>query len=451
MNRVINPIIPKPFSPLVDPNVRRIVEESGRSAGKSTTNENVAIALMLSARRNNIWYCRAEKGDIRTSIYNSFIATLNAIGTEDLFTCKLSPMEITCRTTGAKCYFSGINGKTRDDLNATKGFVPQNRTLAMFILDEANEVKSYQHVRAAETTANKFLLPYGKIVYAYNPPVSRKHWANLEFPRMVREGATRIHSTWQDIRRLLNSSTIEEIELMQANDPRHYAYWYGGEIVNLEGRVIWSFDRAKHLLPLGALQRRIGRNIYYQPVQMFYGVDSGVLSDATAISAWALFPDGKLIKLGTFYLDIAKERRMSGANGISHTDQVILMADWRRAFKKRMADYGVIVPGADNERWCFDGAALTQDLMLEWRKTMGAEAGSCVAVTNKDIERDNARLVNSYKSGMLEILDVPDNLVSVEEMENFCYDDQNEIPEGQSDHTIDADKYATYEYYYHFL
>lgn len=76
---------------------------------------------------------------------------------------------------------------------------------------------------------------------------------------------------------------------------------------------------------------------------------------------------------------------------------------------------------------------------------------NCVAVTNKDIERDNARLVNSFKSGMLLILDTPDNAVSIEQLENFCYDDNNEIPEGQADHTIDADKYATYEYYYHFI
>lgn len=54
--------VPKPFAPLLDPNVRRIIEESGRSSGKSTTNETVAVAKMLQSRRNNIWYCRAEKG-----------------------------------------------------------------------------------------------------------------------------------------------------------------------------------------------------------------------------------------------------------------------------------------------------------------------------------------------------------------------------------------------------
>ena len=53
--------------------------------------------------------------------------------------------------------------------------------------------------------------------------------------------------------------------------------------------------------------------------------------------------------------------------------------------------------------------------------------------------------------GQLSILDLPENQISVQEMETFARDEENEIPEGQSDHTIDADKYATYEYYYNFL
>lgn len=440
--------IPKEYRSLLDPNVRKIVERSGRTTGKSTTNETVAIKLTLESKYNNILYMRAEQRDLR-DIFNSTLATIQSLNADDLFGYSVSPFRIWCKRTGATIYFRGVNGKTKDDLTATKGFVPlPNRTLAMAILDEANEVKCFDHVRAAETTANKFLLPYGKIVYAYNPPPSLKHWANHEFQKMVDDGATIIHSTWESIRKLLNPATIETIEEMRRNDPVHYAYWYEGELVNMEGRVIWSFDRAKHLLPLSELQKSIGRNIYYQPVSMFYGVDSGITSDATAVSAWGIYPDGKLIKLGTFFLDIRKERRMTGMKGISHTDQVRFMYDWYKEFRKRMASFGIMVSDPPKERWCFDGAALTQDLMLEWRKSTGFQT---VAVTNKDIERDNARLVNSYKSGMLNILDIEENKVSVEEMETFSYDDNNEIPEGQSDHTIDADKYATYEYYYHFI
>ncbi len=440
-------IIPKQFKPLLDPNVRKIIEVSGRSTGKSTTNETVALSLALQSKYNNILYMRAEHHDLR-EIFNSMLSTMQALDLEKYFYCKTSPFEMRCKKTGAIIYFRGVNGKTDSDLTATKGFTPWTKTLAMAILDEANEVKCFNHVRAAETTVNKFLMPHSKIVYAYNPPPSRGHWANIEFPNMIREGATEIHTTWEDIRSLLKEQTIAEILQTKENDPKHYAFWYGGELVSLEGAVIWSFDREKHLIPLYTLQKRIGANIYYQPIAMFYGVDSGLTSDATAVSAWGLYGDGHLIKLGTMYLDIKNERKKTGLKGISHTDQVQVMYEWYIEFRKRMQSYGIIIPPPSDERWCFDGAALTQDLMLEWRKTT---MFNCVAVTNKDIERDNARLVNSFKSGMLLILDTPDNAVSIEQLENFCYDDNNEIPEGQADHTIDADKYATYEYYYHFI
>lgn len=440
--------IPKPFKPLLDPNVRKIVEDSGRSTGKTTSNETVAIGLALQSKYNNTLYMRAEQRDLR-DIFNSTLSTIQSLGVERYFDCITSPFRIWCKKTGATIYFRAVNGKTADDLTATKGFTPQHKTLALAILDEANEVKCFNHVRAAETTVNKFLLPHAKIIYAYNPPPRRTHWANREFPQMVRNGlAVRIHSTWEDIRSLLKPETIFDIMQTRENDPRHYAFWYEGEITNLEGAVIWSFDRKKHLLPLAELQQKIGRNIYYQPHAMFYGVDSGITSDATAVRAWGLYPDGRLINLGTMYLDIAQERRRSGMKGISHTDQVRIMYEWYKAFRVRMSSYGIVIPPQSQERWCFDGAALTQDLMLEWRKSTGFNS---VAVTNKDIDRDNARLVNSYKSDLLSILDIPENAVSVEQLETFCYDENNEIPDGQADHTIDADKYATYEYYYNYI
>lgn len=440
-------IIPKPFKPLLDPNVHKIVEVSGRSTGKSTTNETLALGLTLQSKYNNVLYMRAEQRDLR-DIFNSTLSTMQTLGIDSYFGYQTSPFKMWCKRTGAVIDFRGINGKTADDLTATKGYTPPTKTLALAILDEANEVKCFNHVRAAETTVNKFLLPNAKIIYAYNPPPNRKHWANIEFQKMIDNGATKIRSTWEDIRTLLKPETIRDIEETRKNDPIHYAFWYEGEIRNLEGAVIWSFDRSKHMLSVAELQRRIGRNINYQPLAMFYGVDSGITSDATAVSAWGVYPEGSLIKLGTMYLDIAQERRRTGLKGISHTDQVKIVYDWYKSFKVQMRAYGIITPPPSEERWCFDGAALTQDLMLEWKKATGYNS---VAVTNKDIERDNARLVNSFKSGLLFILDTPDNAVSVSQLETFCYDDNNEIPEGQADHTIDADKYATYEYYYDFI
>ena len=437
----VRSVIPKPFSPLLDPKVRKIVEESGRSSGKSTTNETVAVGLMLKNRKNNIWYCRAEKGDVRTSIFSSFMATIQSMGVEDYFSFKFNPFEVTCKLNGSVCYFGGINGKTKDDLNTTKGFVPQNRSLAMFILDEANEAKSYQHVRAAETTANKFLNPDGKIVYAYNPPPNLGHWAHGYFGKMVENGAKRIYTTYRDIYKLLNEATIEEIETMKRENPQQFKYWYLGQKISLEGLVLYTFSNERNLVPLDRFKAAVAQG--YQPLYVIYGVDSGVVKDPTAVCAWGIFPDGNLIKLSTFYLD----PRTFG-QPLPNSYQVERIAEWYKNFYAEMASYGVILPGAYHEAWVFDSAVVTQDLMFEFTNRTGF---FCKAVENKSIERDIKRLQNGYFRGVFRILDTPNNAPSLREINTFCYDEKNEIPDGQDDHTIDADKYATAHYYYAYM
>lgn len=430
--------------------VKTFVLKGGRISGKTVNDEKATIPLFFDKEPGDIWYCRSEDNTIRRSIFQSLQSTLRGEGytlsnrVDTDFKVSTSPFEVKCNKTGNVCQFFAIN----KDIDRTKAMTPPSGKLKKVMFEEANEPDDEKYVEALKSTALRYMDEMSKITFRYNPPPGLNHWANKYYPQMAKRGAILINPIWRDIAELLDPVVIADILKMKAEDPVHYAYWYGGEVVSLEGLVIWSFNRQKHLLPLAELQRRIVRNLYYQPTYMFYGVDSGLKNDATAISAWALYPDGKLIKLSTFYLDIAKERRMTGMRGISHTDQVELMVEWYKKFRKHMEEYGIQIPEPSRERWCFDGAALTQDLMLEFEK---ATRFQTKAVTDKDIERDNARLVNSFRSGQLFFLDLPENNISVEEYETFAYDEENEIPEGQSDHTIDADKYATYEYYYDFL
>ena len=427
--------------------VKEIVLKGGRVSGK-TKNDELSSVPLFFGEKGDMWYCRSEDSTIRTSIFASMQETLFSLGftlsntDKTAFKISYSPFQITSNETGNVMQFFGIN----KDINRTKGKFPPSGKLKKVMLEEANEPDKSDYVTALRTTALRFMNENGKIVYSYNPPPSLNAWANQYYPQ--KRGATVIHSTWRDIADLLDPVVIADILKMQQDDPVHYAYWYGGEIVSLEGLVIWSFDRNKHLIDLATIQRQLVSNIWFQPIVMFYGVDSGIKSDATAISAWALYPNGKLIKLSTFYLNIAEERRKTGLRGISHTDQVELMLNWYSSFRKEMSDYGIIIPDSSRERWCFDGAALTQDLMLEFEKHTHFQTR---AITDKDIERDIARLINAYRSGQLAMLNSPANMISVQEYEQFCRDENNEIPEGQSDHTIDADKYATYEYYYNYL
>lgn len=434
-----------------DVGVKTFVLSSGRISGKTVNDDLACVQLLTEDERGDIWQCRSEENTIRKSTFQSMQAAIRRYGYSisngrlSDFKVSTSPFEIKCNWTGNMVQFFAIN----KDINRTKAMIPPSGRLKKVVLEEANEPDSDLYVRALRSTAIRFMDEMGKIVYRYNPPPGLQHWANRYYPSLVKSGAAQlIKTTWKDIAQVLDPAVIADIMDLKRNDPVHYAYWYGGEVVSLEGLVIWSFDRKKHMLPLPELQRRIVRNLGYQPIHMFYGVDSGITSDATAISAWGLYPDGLLIKLGTLYINIREWKKKTGRKGLSHTDQVEVMVDWYKEFKARMQGWGILIPDATRERWCFDGAALTQDLMLEWEKTTRFH---CVAVTDKNVERDIARLVSSYRSNQLMILDVEDNKISVEELENFARDENNDIPEGQSDHTIDADKYATYEFYYDFL
>lgn len=427
--------------------IKKIVLVGGRLSGKTQTDDLATFPLFFG-ERGDIWSCRSEENTLRRSNVASILSALHACGAtvsnrrDTTFRVSYSPFEITCNATGNVCQFFAIN----KDINRTKGMMPPSGRLKKVILEEANEPDGPEYVEALKSTALRFCDEMSKIVFRYNPPPGINAWANIYYPNM--SGAQTIRSTWEDIAELLEPAVIADILQMKREDPVHYAYWYGGEVIALEGLVIWAFDPAKHMITLSELLERMRRNIYYQPVAMFYGVDSGLKRDATAVSAWGLFPDGEMIKLGTRFVDIKEMLRRTHRKGYANSEQARDMVEWHKRFKDGMKKYGIFIPGEDRERWCFDGAAITQDLMFELEKLCRAH---CIAVTDKDVERDVERLNTSYLSMQLYLLDVPSNAVSVKEMTSFCRNEEGEIPEGQSDHTIDADKYALHDFYYNYM
>ncbi|MFQ7077324.1 MAG: phage terminase large subunit [Christensenellaceae bacterium] len=114
-------------------------------------------------------------------------------------------------------------------------------------IDEADQVKHPNHITAWESTAVRFFQAHSKIIYAYNPPMSRSHWAHKFFGDKIKNGATKIYATWEDVRTLLNEKTIQTIEKFRRDDPEYYRYWYLGESVLFHGMVYPQFKREKHI------------------------------------------------------------------------------------------------------------------------------------------------------------------------------------------------------------
>ena len=423
--------IPKQYKPLFDDTIDEIVEPSGRCSAKSTSNEIAAINLMLKSKKNNIWYCRAEKGDIRETVFSSLISTIQLMGLEKVFSWSLSPFTIKCKT-GATCYFSGINGKTDDDVTATKGFTPQYKTLAMCILDEADQVKHENHITGWESTANRFLLPNAKKVFAYNPPMAKSHWAHKFFGDKIKNGATKIYATWEDIRKLLNAKTIAAIEKYRRDEPDLYRYWYLGESVLFRGMVYPQFSRDKHCT-----------NIYKHLAngdrvnELILGVDEGSIYDSTCVTPIAIMYSGLAIVLGCFENDPVK----TGAQAPSAQSRDLINYRDRLLNKFSFLRY---VP----RRWNFECAEAGQNLMNQLIADTGGTE-ECLPVRNKSIMGDIKRVRSMLQEKVLLFhtdgeIDEDSTEKLMSDIENYVFDEKtNTVKKGQRDDTIDSLEYGT--------
>ena len=424
--------VPKLYYPLFDDTVTEVVEPSGRCTAKTTSNEIYAVTMMMADKRNNVWYCRAEKGDIRETIFSSMINTIQLMGLERMFVWSLSPFQITCLQTGAKCYFSGINGKTDDDMTATKGFTPNGNTLAICILDEADQVKHFNHITAWESTAYRFLLPHGKMVYAYNPPMNRHHWAYTFFGDKVKNGATRIYATWKDIYKLLPIKTIQQIEKFARDDPEYYRYWYLGAPVNFRGMVYPQFNREKQtrdVFEFFAERDRV--------VELHIGLDEGTAFDSTCATPIAIWQSGRALVLDCLEIDPVKTGQLAP------TETSRRLWEWLQDLLNNKFPFLQRVP----RRWIFESAEGGQQLRLQFVNDFGED---CRLVTHKSITGDIKRVRSMLNDGVLFFYDSPhvNTRQLMDDIEGYVFDEKTNLPKkGQRDDTIDSLEYGTKLYY----
>lgn len=413
--------------------VREVVEGSGRCTAKSTSNEIVAASLMMKAKHNNIWYCRAEKSDIRDTIFSSFVSTLQLMEVDKLFTWSLSPMRVKCKSTGAICYFDAINGKTDDDMTATKGFTPQYKTLAMCILDEADQVKHYNHITAWTSTAARFLLPTAKTVFAYNPPMNKNHWAYKFFGDKVKNGAANIYATWEDIRDLLSERVIQDILKFKRDDPEYYKYWYLGQPVSFKGMVYPQFNRDRHVINIHLWLSLHPRERF---TEVIFGLDEGTVNDSTCVTCLGILGSGIAVALDCLEIDPL----VDGQRAPTETSRIL--NGWLR---ETVSKFPFLL--GLRRRWIFESAEGGQMLRLQFVQDTGED--TCI-VTQKSILGDIKRVRSMLAEGILlfhEDFNVTTNILT-RDIENYVFDEKTgDVKKQQRDDTIDSLEYATKLYY----
>lgn len=427
---------------LNDLGIKKYLLYSGRSSGKTYADEEATALDLVQGGRGDVWYTRAELGDIRNSIFTSMQQTLHRMGMTvsdgpgALWRAKLSPFELICNKNGNRIQFFAIN----KDINRSKGFTPPSGVLKRVIVEEANEMDDSKYITALETTAVRYLRAQSKIVLRSNPAETRQHWSVSYFDELIRGGATRIYTTWEDLARCnkLSIATVAEILKMKRDNPLFYRYWYLGEIVKLSGLVFPQFDREKHIKHFVATSER--RRVVDITSRVIIAGDAANKNDATCFGALLELKMGNvgaLLLADALYYD----PKINGQK--DDVEMARIVCDW---YENVCNKY----PGIDLKRTIgtVDNANWNLIQMLQRSRAMGHF--KWYPASNKSIMRDVNRLRVGFRENMIIFNDAPDNQVCeiIREIENYVYDDKTgQIKANQSDHGIDMLKYGTYVVY----
>lgn len=426
---------------LADMGVDEYILYSGRVSGK-TQHDEIAIINDVMTGKGDVWYTRSEDGDIRGSIFTSTLGTIaqmgfsysNKAGAD--FKVSYSPFEITCNRTGNKIQFFAIN----KDINRTKGKVAPSGKLQRVVVEEANEPDSGMYIDALVSTAVRFFDVGSKVVYRYNPPMTKQHWCFEYFAKRERKGAKRIYTTWEELARenLLTPAAVAEILSTKKNDPLMYRYWYLGEVVNLSGMVYPQFKRSKHCINLYNL---LSSGDYIK--ELIIGLDEGTVNDSTCATPIAIMASGKAVVLDLYeYSPTDRANNQEQIGQLSASEQSRRLWEW-------LVGLVVTFPMLNNvpRLWIFESAEGGQILRNQFVSDYGEN--TCL-VWNKSVWGDVKRVRNMLSEGILYFHVAPNVNTErlIDDIENYIIDEKtNDIKKDQREDSIDSLEYATKLYF----
>lgn len=232
--------------------------KGGRGSGKSSFLSLEILLGLITDRDANAVVLRKVAANLRDSVFEQMNWAIHALGVEEEWEKKISPMELIRKGTGQKILFRGC-----DDPKKLKSIKFQ-RGYAKFIwYEEADEFGGMAELRSL----NQSLLRGGEkfcIFYSYNPPKQGRSWINLE---TAEERADRLihHSTYLQMKEeWLGKQFLAEAEYIRKRHPEIYRHEYLGEVTGSGGEVfrnlmlreitdaeIAAFDRLRRGLDWG--------------------------------------------------------------------------------------------------------------------------------------------------------------------------------------------------------
>lgn len=210
------------------------VFKGGRGSTKSTTVGMTIVELMKNNHDIHAVVCRKVGNTIKDSVYNKIKWAIGKQEFTEEFDSKLSPMEITLKSTGQKIYFRGA-----DDPDKIKSINPEFGYIGILWFEELDQFAGPEEIRKIEQSA----IRGGDLAWifkSFNPPKTMNNWAN-KYVLEPKENRIVHSSTYLDVPKgWLGQPFIDEAEHLKEVNPNAYEHEYMG-IANGNGGNVFEY------------------------------------------------------------------------------------------------------------------------------------------------------------------------------------------------------------------
>lgn len=256
------------YIPLFQSKDRYYVITGGRGSGKS-----FGISLFLLnltyEKGHKVLFSRYTLMSAQTSIIPEFIEKIDLMDKHSDF--RITKDEIINLTTGSSIMFKGIRTSSGNQTAALKSL----NGVTTFVLDEAEELINEDDFNKIDFSIRS-QLKQNRCILVLNP-ATKEHWIYQRFFQFKgieggfngsKDGATYIHTTYQDNKANLSDSFLKQLYEMKLRNPQKYEHTVmGGWLAKAEGTIIRNW--------------KVGE--FVQTELMCYGQDYGFSNDKNTL------------------------------------------------------------------------------------------------------------------------------------------------------------------------
>lgn len=266
------------YKEMMEGNARYYINMGGRAGARSKTSSQYAVKELTSVNYFRCAIMRYVLSDVRNSIYQDVLDTIQENGLENLVHARENPMGFFyAKNKIDGMAFKKSSGDHKAKLKSLSGY-------NCIIIEEADEVSEEDFMQLDDSlrTSKGGI----KIILNFNPP-HKNHWLIKRFFNLVPsevEGYYRAElkkditdavftfATYKDNLRNLNAKTVENYERYKITKPDHYYNMICGLVSEgVRGRIYKNWIRLTD------------EEFEALPYPKYYGLDFGYTNDPTAL------------------------------------------------------------------------------------------------------------------------------------------------------------------------